>query len=136
MNRVYSDLRRLETFKERYKYLRLRGTVGDITFGHERFLNQRFYTSREWRQVRRDVIARDNGCDLGVSGYEIHDRVIIHHMNPMDKGQVVQFDEDLLNPDFLITTSHQTHNALHYGVEEIFDRPVFVERRPGDTLLW
>jgi hypothetical protein len=133
--RSYPELRRIETFEDRFKYLALKGVVGDSTFGFDRYINQQFYTSREWRQIRHHVIARDNGCDLGIEGYEIHSKLIIHHMNPMTADDIVQGDEDILNPDFLITTTLQTHNAIHYGDERLLPRP-FVERRPGDTKLW
>lgn len=133
--RSYPELRRIETFEDRFKYLALKGIVGDSTFGFDRYINQQFYTSREWRQIRHHVIARDNGCDLGIEGYEIHSKLIIHHMNPMTADDIVQGDEDILNPDFLITTTLQTHNAIHYGDERLLPRP-FVERRPGDTKLW
>jgi hypothetical protein len=135
MIRAYSDLRRLRSFEERYKYLALRGEVGRSTFGFDRYLNQRFYTSTQWRQLRNHVITRDLGCDLGIEGYEIHDRVYIHHMNPMTVRDIEEGDPRILDPEFLITTTHQTHNAIHYGDESLLPRP-FVERRPGDTKLW
>lgn len=135
MIRKYRELRRLETFEERYRYLSLRGQVGEATFGYDRWINQQFYTSREWRQVRNYVITRDLGCDLGVDGYEIHARIVIHHMNPMNVSHITHGDPDILNPEFLITTTHQTHNAIHYGDERLLLRP-FVERRSGDTKLW
>lgn len=135
MIRTYSELRRLDTFEERFRYLALRGSVGRSTFGFDRYINQGFYTSREWRRVRDEIIVRDNGCDLGVDGYEIHDRLLIHHMNPIEASHIVRGDEDLLDPRFLITTSHRTHNAIHYGDESQLPRPL-VERRPGDTRLW
>lgn len=133
--RRYTELRRLETFEERYEYLRLRGTVGGSTFGFDRYLNQRFYTSREWKQIRNVVIARDEGCDLGVPGYEIYDKVIIHHMNPMTVEDIDSGNEDILNPDFLIATTHRTHNAIHYGDANLLPKPA-VERRRNDTILW
>lgn len=133
--RTYSELRRLDTFKERYEYLRLRGEVGKSTFGFDRYINQRFYTSQQWRHVRNHVIARDEGLDLGFPGYEIYDRIIIHHMNPMTAEDIEHGDEDILDPEFLITTTHQTHNAIHYGDERLLAQPL-VERRPGDTRLW
>src|SRR5690606_15679051 len=135
ITRSYSELRRLNTFEERYQYLQLRGQVGNATFGYERYLNQRFYTSREWRQVREYVIARDEGLDLGFPGYEIFDRIIIHHMNPMTVEDIEHGNSDILNPEFLITTTHMTHNAIHYGDERLLPRPL-VERRPGDTRMW
>lgn len=133
--KTYSELRRLATIEERFRYLTLRGNVGESTFGFERYINQAFYRSTEWRSIRRDVIVRDNGCDLGVDGYDIHDRVIIHHMNPMTVDDVRHGNSDILNPEYLITTSHQTHNAIHYGDESLLPRE-FVERKPGDTKLW
>lgn len=136
MIRKYSELRRLETFDERFEYLTLKGVVGEKTFGHERWMNQRFYTSREWRLTRDDVIARDLGCDLGVPGFEIHDRVFVHHMNPMTRNDVAHSNEDNLNPDYLITVSFDTHNAIHYGDPTKLVKPTYVERRPGDTILW
>lgn len=135
MIRSYSDLRRLQTLEERFRYLALRGSVGQSTFGFERYVNQQFYTSRQWRQVRHHVIARDLGCDLGIEGYEIHERVYIHHMNPMTVADIEHGDADILNPEFLISTTHRTHNAIHYGDERQLPRPI-VERRPGDTMLW
>jgi len=135
MIKSYSELRRLDTFEDRYHYLALQGNVGESTFGYERFLNQQFYTSREWKDVRQYVIARDEGCDLGIMGYEIFSRLLIHHMNPMDPDQVTHGDPRILDPEYLITTTHQTHNAIHYGDERQLPRP-FVERSPGDTLLW
>jgi hypothetical protein len=133
--RKYSELRRLETLEERYKYLALHGVVGDITFGFDRYLNQRFYTSKQWRDIRSRVIVRDNGCDLGVNGFDIHDRIYIHHMNPMNVEDITSGDPRILDPEFLISVTHRTHNAIHYGDESMLPRP-FVERKPGDTNLW
>lgn len=135
MIRSYSDLRRIRTFRERFDYLRLKGEVGSSTFGFDRYINQRFYTSRQWRQVRDQVIARDEGLDLGVEGYEIFDRIIIHHMNPMRAEDIESGVYDIMDPRFLITTTHRTHNAIHYGDEKLLARP-YVERRRGDTNLW
>lgn len=111
------------------------GQVGEPTFGFDRYLNQRFYTSREWRQLRHHIIARDSGCDLGVEGYEIFDKIIIHHMNPMMSEDLIHGNDDILNPEYLITTTHRTHNAIHFGDESLLPKE-FVERSPGDTLLW
>lgn len=133
--RTYSELRRIETFEERFEYLALRGHVGRSTFGFDRYLNQRFYTSTQWRQLRHQIIVRDNGCDLGVEGYEIHSRLYVHHMNPLMPEDFVDGEEHILNPDFLITTTHLTHNAIHYGDKSLLPRPL-AERRPGDTKLW
>lgn len=133
--RTYSELRRLSTFEDRFEYLSLRGVVGNSTFGFDRYINQRFYTSRQWRQVRDVVITRDLGCDLGVDGYEIFDKIIIHHMNPMSVEDIEGGSADILDPEFLITTCHNTHNAIHYGDANLLPKPL-VERRPGDTRPW
>lgn len=135
MIRTYKELSRLETFEDRYYYLKLHGSVGSATFGYDRYINQRFYTSMEWRQLRHYVIARDLGCDLGVAGYEINSRLLIHHMNPITPDDIKHGNEDILDPEFLITTSHETHNAIHYGDDNHLARQL-VERRPGDTTLW
>lgn len=131
----YSELRRLDTFEERYDYLKLGGIVGEPTFGYDRYINQRFYTSKQWRQVRDEVIARDIGMDLGVPGYEIYDRIIIHHMNPMSANDIEHADADILSPQYLITTTHKTHNAIHYGDASLLAKQP-IERQPGDTRLW
>ena len=131
----YSELNMFHTFEDRFRYLALRGRVGDATFGYDRWINQDFYKSSEWRHIRSFVITRDEGCDLGVPGREIHDRIIIHHMNPMMPGDIVEGDEDIINPEYLITTIHQTHNAIHYGDERQLAKP-FVPRTRGDTTLW
>lgn len=133
--RSYSELRRLNTFEERYDYLQLRGEVGKSTFGFDRYMNQRFYTSREWKQIRNQVIARDEGMDLGVDGYEIYDRIVIHHMNPMTVNDIAHGEDSILDPRYLITTTHRTHNAIHYGDRSLLPQPL-VERHRGDTRLW
>lgn len=135
MIRTYTELQRIDDFVQRYQYLSLRGTVGSSTFGHDRWMNQQFYTSRQWRNLRHHIIARDLGCDLAVEGYDIHDKVIIHHMNPVTADDIVHGDASILDPEFLITTTHQTHNAIHYGDERLLPRAPIV-RRPGDTKLW
>ena len=135
MIRSYSELRRLETFKERYDYLALRGVVGNSTFGFDRYMNQLFYTSTQWRHIRHHVIARDEGCDLGIPGYEIHGRLIIHHMNVMTMENLRDGDDSILDTEFLICTTHRTHNAIHYGDESLLVQPL-VQRQPGDTKLW
>lgn len=133
--RTYSWLNRLGTFEERFEYLRLGGGVGHSTFGFDRWINQRFYASWEWKHVRQEVIVRDGGCDLGVAGYEINGALLIHHINPMDADDIVHGEDWILNPDFLITTTHNTHNAIHYGDISLIP-PRHVERTPGDTKLW
>lgn len=135
MSRSYSELRQLETFEERFRYLALKGSVGQSTFGFDRWVNQGFYTSREWRQARDGIIVRDNGCDLGLDGYEIHRGLYIHHLNPITLEQLEEGDDCLLDPNNLITVTHRTHNAIHYGDERQLPlRPV--DRKPGDTKLW
>lgn len=133
--RTYRELKRIEGFEERFQYLSLSGRVGRSTFGFDRYLNQRFYTSREWRDLRHHIIVRDNGCDLGVEGYEIHGKLLIHHMNPVTAQDLTEDATDALNPDFLITTTHRTHNAIHYGDESLLPRK-YVPRERGDTKLW
>lgn len=133
--RTYSELRRLETFEERFDYLKLHGQVGHATFGFDRHINQRFYASNQWKHIRNEIIARDLGCDLGIPGYEIHSRLYIHHMNPMTVEHIDRGDFTILSPDHLITTTHRTHNAIHYGDERQLPRPL-VERMHGDTKLW
>ena len=133
--RTFSELSKLSTFEERYDYLALRGQVGTSTFGFDRWINQKFYTSREWRLIRRDVIARDLGCDLAMEGYEIYDKVIIHHMNPLVQDDIVHGAREAIDPEFLITTTHNTHNAIHYGDKSLLPRAVSA-RRAGDTRLW
>ena len=135
IRRTYKELSRLETFEERFDYLAVNSKVGLATFNYERYLNQRFYTSHEWRQVRNFCIARDRGLDLGAEGYEIHDRITVHHINPMTVEDVSTYNPDILDPEFLITTSHPTHNAIHYGTRDSLPMQI-VERRPGDTNLW
>lgn len=133
--RTYSELQRYATLEERFEYLALRGHVGDSTFASDRWINQEFYQSKEWKAARRDVIARDLGCDLGVEGYEIHSGLYVHHMNPMSLDDIVNGNRDIVDPEFLITVSHRTHNAIHYGDESQLPRPL-IERKPGDTKLW
>lgn len=133
--RTYSELITLPTFMERYKYLRIGGTVGADTFGFDRYLNQAFYKSEEWKSIRRHVIIRDCGCDLGIEGREIHERILIHHINPISEEDILDRSDLLLNPEYLISTSHRTHNAIHYGDDSILiDTPL--ERRKNDTCPW
>jgi len=135
MIRRYSELRAIDGFEDRFKYLSLQGRVGEATFGFDRYLNQMFYRSREWHDVRDYVIVRDEGCDLGVQGYEIHSNPLIHHINPLSVDDIRHGDRNLLDPEFLITTTRRTHNAIHFGDERHLPRP-FVPRRKGDTKLW
>lgn len=135
MIRTYSQLKSLNTFEERFEYLKLSGAVGATTFGFERYMNQQFYRSKQWKDIRHVVIARDEGNDLGIPGYEIFDRPIVHHMNPMIPDDLIHGEDDILNPEYLILVTHQTHNAIHYGDGSRLAKPL-VERRPGDTRLW
>lgn len=131
--RTYRELCRFETIEDRYRYLALRGQPGDETFGFDRYINQKFYKSREWMSLRQQIILRDEGCDLAVLGYQIYGRLLIHHMNPIgskDRDWTVHLD-----PQYLITVSHRTHNAIHYGDESQLPKPPVV-RVPGDTKLW
>lgn len=125
----------MATFEERFDYLVLRGEVGRATFGFDRWANQQFYRSRQWKRVRDEVIVRDNGCDLGVLGYDIHANLIVHHMNPITPEDLGNGEDWVLDPEFLITTTHRTHNAIHYGDDSLLVKPP-VERRAGDTKLW
>ena len=134
-SRSYSVLATLPTFEERFRYLALSGVVGERTFGSERWLNQSFYNSAEWRSIRNVVIARDNGCDLGIDGRDIHSSIYIHHMNPMTPRDLHEARAEILDPEFLISVTLRTHNAIHYGDErQLYREPV--ERRPGDTIPW
>lgn len=133
--RTYTELRKLRTLEERFSYLNLRGKVGEATFGYDRWINQAFYKSREWRNIRNHIISRDLGSDLGVDGYPIHGHALIHHMNPMAKLDIIGGNTEILDPEFLITVTLKTHNAIHYGDERLLPKE-HVPRRPGDTLLW
>jgi hypothetical protein len=135
MTRTYTDLRRLRTLEERFDYLSLRGTVGAETFGNERWANQNFYRSREWRQIRDIVNVRDNGCDLGIEDFPVQSVPRIHHMNPLTIEDIEEASDNLLDTEGLITTALQTHNAIHFGDGTLLPK-VYVERRPGDTQLW
>jgi len=133
--RTYQEMRRLQTFDDRFEYLRLGGGVGWATFGFDRDVNQRFYRSKEWYDIRQHVIYRDNGCDLGVIGYEIHGDLLVHHVNPMSVDDILRHDEWILNPNFLVTTTQKTHNAIHFGKPSPYPK-VVMTRLPGDTRLW
>lgn len=133
--KTYSELVLLPTFQARYQYLRLNGEVGKETFGFDRYMNQFFYRSPEWRRVRDLVITRDEGCDLGIQGREIFGRIIIHHMNPISPENIRDRSVFLLDPEYLITTIHDTHLAIHYGDEHLLLQEPIV-RRPNDTCPW
>lgn len=133
--RTYSELSKLKTFRARFDYLQLRGRVGEQTFGFDRYLNQVLYRSKRWLSTRDEVIVRDDGCDLGVLGFEIFDKVIVHHLNPLTIEDIEDYNETIFDLNNLICTSHRTHMAIHYGDKSLLPKPL-VERRPGDTTLW
>lgn len=133
--RTYSELIKLQTFEERFRYLRLNGRVGEETFGFDRYLNQKFYNDPEWLRIRDQVIIRDNGCDLAMPDREIKTQILVHHMNPIDKEDILRRSNFLLNPEYLICTIKATHDAIHYGDEsKLIIMPP--ERRPNDTCPW
>ena len=133
--RTYSELVQLKTFEERFDYLKLGGKVGETTFGFDRYVNQRFYQSQEWARIRNEIIVRDNGCDLGLEGYEIYGTILIHHLNPITLKDVTRYSEYLREPEYLIVTRHSTHNAIHYGDKNLLVQP-FIERARNDTCPW
>ena len=133
--RSYLELKELKMIEERYQYLKLNGIVGKQSFGWDRYFNQRFYHSLAWKRVRDRVIIRDSGCDLGITGFEIRDKIIIHHMNPIWIEDLRSGNQDILNSEFLICTSDRTHQAIHYGDESLLPQ-VPIVRKPGDTNLW
>ena len=133
--RTYRELMELTTFEERFRYLKLEANVGDATFGFDRYLNQQFYRSNEWKRLRNEIILRDNACDLGILDRELDKRIIIHHMNPITKDDLIHQTDFLLNPEYLICTCHKTHSAIHYGDESILEQ-VIVERTKNDTCPW
>ena len=133
--RTYSELMKLDTFEERFEYLKVNGKVGEDTFGFDRYLNQVFYRSKEWKHIRDQIIFRDNGCDLGVEGYDIYGKIIIHHMNPIVIDDIRHNSEFLLDPEYLICTTLSTHNAIHYGDYNLIDSSP-IERKLNDTCPW
>ena len=133
--RTYDELITFPTFEERYNYLRIKARVGEDTFGVDRYMNQMFYRSKEWKRIRDIVILRDNGCDLGVEGYDVYEKAVIHHMNPLSIDDIKHASDNLMNPRYLITVSFNTHQAIHYGTElGLITLPK--ERRPNDTCPW
>jgi len=135
MIRSYRKLQKLLTFEERFKYLNLKGNVGESTFGFDRYLNQMLYRSSEWKNTRYIVIRRDQACDLGILGYEIESQILIHHMNPITAKDIESDNQDIFDPEFLICTTYNTHRAIHFGDESLLPKPPIV-RRPNDTTLW
>lgn len=133
--RTYSELITMPSFEERYRYLKLDGVVGKETFGFDRYLNQLFYRSKEWKTIRNFVITRDNGCDLGMDGHDIYGKILVHHMNPISKDDILGRSEYLLDPEFLISTIKNTHDAIHYGDESLLiTEPI--QRSKNDTCPW
>ena len=135
MIRAYSELLTLSTFEQRLEYLKLRGSIGVATFDNERWLNQEFYNSWKWRSIRKEIIIRDNGCDLGIEGREIGGKIYIHHLNPLGVNDILAHSEYLINPEYLICTSFETHNAIHYGDINLLPRNP-IERKRNDTCPW
>jgi hypothetical protein len=135
MMKTYTELSRYSSFEDRFEYLRLHGDVGRATFGFDRYINQQFYRSREWKTSRDVVITRDEGCDLGVPGYEINGELLVHHINPVVVDDIVHGEEWIFDPEFLITTTHTTHNAIHYSDASLLPK-IVVARQAGDTKLW
>lgn len=135
MIRTYTELSRLKTFEERFDYLKLNGQVGSDTFGFDRYLNQEFYKSPEWRHARRIVILRDEGRDLGIEGHEMESNILIHHMNAITMKDIEDRNPDIFNPEYLICCSHRTHNAIHYGDSNLLVKEP-IQRTAGDTCLW
>lgn len=133
--RTFTELDEIDSFEGRFEYLSVDAVVGRETFGHERYLNQHFYRSPEWRRARNEVIERDNGCDMAMPGFEIFSRIIVHHMNPMTIRDVEYGNPDIVNPEYLISVTHDTHNAIHFGDRSLLKLPI-VERRPNDHIEW
>ena len=132
---TYTELSKLKTFEERFNYLKLNGKVGEETFGYDRYLNQILYKSDPWKEARRKAILRDNGCDLGISDREIPGKIIVHHMNPITIEDIINQNPDVFNPEYLISTIKNTHDAIHYGDGSLLVKD-YVERRPNDTCPW
>ena len=133
--RTYSELITMPSFEERYRYLKLDGVVGEETFGFDRYLNQLFYRSKEWKTIRNFVITRDNGCDLGMDGHDIYGKILVHHMNPISQDDILGRSKYLLDPEFLISTIKNTHDAIHYGDESLLiTEPI--QRSKNDTCPW
>ena len=136
MIRTYSELIKYDSFEDRFRYLKLDGLVGEETFGYDRYINQIFYNSDEWKRTRRDIIVRDNGCDLGVVGFDIYSKILIHHMNPINVNDIIERSDYIMNPEYLICVTFETHNAIHFGDESILTNQQIIERRPNDTCPW
>lgn len=135
MIRCYSDLKQIDSFKERYLYLKLHGKVGEETFGFDRWMNQSLYKSQKWRKTRREIIIRDNGCDLGVDGFELDNYIMVHHINPITLEDIEEERDVIFDPENLICCSSRTHKAIHFGDESLLPKEPII-RRAGDTCLW
>ena len=135
-DRTFTELSKLQTFNERFDYLMLKGKIGIESFGYDRYLNQMLYTSQRWRSLRDRILIRDNGMDLGLDGYPIYGRAIIHHLNPITVDDILMESSDVFNPEYLVCVSHKTHNAIHYGDENYKRTLQVTERRPNDTIPW
>ena len=135
MIRTYSELKNLKTFIDRYNYLKLNGSVGVETFGYERYLNQNLYRSRRWKKARDIVIIRDNGCDLGIEGYDIYDKIIVHHINPLTPEDIEEDADWIYDPEYLISSSSRTHEAIHFGDASLLPKEPII-RKPNDTCPW
>lgn len=133
--KTYSEMISFSSWDERFNYLKLDGAVGHDTFGSERFLNQVFYSSKEWASIRNQIIIRDLGCDLGITGFDIFGKILIHHMNPITVSDIVNRSKYLLDPEYLVCVSHDTHNAIHFGTDKSVSN-IFVERYPNDMCPW
>lgn len=136
MRKCYSELIQIPTYIERYKYLELGGKAGEITFGNERYLNQILYKSPEWKAFRRQIIIRDNGCDMAMEGYSIQGPILIHHINPISVKDIEERSDTIFDPENVIAVSKRTHNAIHYGSEELLLVDEIIERTPNDTIPW
>ena len=134
--KTYTELMSLKTYEERFEYLRLNGSVGQSTFGFDRYLNQKLYKSAEWRSVRDLVISRDGTCDMGMEDYDIFGTIHVHHMNPINTEDIELSTDYLFNPEYLISVSPETHNAIHYGVQDYVNKNKIVERMPNDHCPW
>ena len=135
MMRTYSELIQIPTYEERFEYLQLHGEVGKDTFGFDRYLNQKFYRSTEWRQLRNSIVVRDKACDMACKDYEIYDRIVIHHLNPITVDDFINNRDSIMDPEFLVCVSPLTHKAIHFGDFELINQ-TYTERRRGDTTLW
>ncbi len=136
MNRTYSELIQIPTFEERFEYLKVPGRVGKPTFGPQRYLNQRFYTSKEWKEFRDYIIIRDNGCDLALKGHDIFDRILIHHLNPISPDELIQKPMKAMNPETVVCVSHNTHEAIHFSDKTLLAKRELITRKPFDTCPW